>query len=419
MLNSFFTSLDTSKLTRIIGSANESVIFAAPGLRLDVAKALVEVATRLGSEMLIVCLDVSEQSLRLGFGDLSAIKLLNQHNIVINTIDHLRFGLVLSDGKGYSFAPTALYLESEASTALGFNAIKLTHQQALEATTRLSPAAKAIALASISDKQQLSEIENNRPEIPNNPLEIEQIAKLTKALKDAPPLKFDVSRQVRVYSAYLQYVEVSMTGAAIQRLKIAMSEVLQSIGKTDKELEGRFKTSFELIESSNELSSKELEAQLKKIREDFTKPLGRPHGRVMLKSNKELFNQKIEDLKLSLSLHAKSVGENLQASIDKSITDIAEYYLPLVLKNPPDKMRGDLGMFDDENQVLRWLKKQLEKVFPSAEKMLSKMEISVNFKDVTFENLNHEEFLIKIRAAFPHVNWDKAHEEFLAAAECD
>ncbi len=418
-MNSFFTSLDTSKLTRIIRSAGKSVIYAAPGVRLDVAKALVEVATRLGSEMLIVCLDVSEQSLRLGFGDLAAIKLLNQHKIVVNNIDHLRFGLVLIDGEGYSFAPTALFLESEASTELGFNAIELTNQQALEATTRLSPAAKAIALASISNKQQLSVIENNQPEIPNNPLEVEQIVKLTKALQDAPPLKFDVSRQVRVYSAYLQYVEVSMTGAALQRLKIAMPEVLQSIGKADKELEGRFKTSFELIESNNELSSKELEAQLKKIREAFTKPLGKPHGRVMLKSNKDLFNRKIDELKLSLMLHAQTVGENLQASIDKSIAAIADYYLPLVLNNPPDKMRGDLGMLDDENQVLRWLKKQLEKVFPCAEKMLSKMEISVNFKDVTYENLNHSDFLNKIRTAFPYVNWDKAHEEYLAAAESD
>jgi hypothetical protein len=39
------------------------------------------------------------------------------------------------------------------------------------------------------------------------------------------------------------------------------------------------------------------------------------------------------------------------------------------------------------------------------------------YKDVTFETLNREDFLPLIQEAFPAVNWEKAYEEFRAAAE--
>jgi hypothetical protein len=42
---------------------------------------------------------------------------------------------------------------------------------------------------------------------------------------------------------------------------------------------------------------------------------------------------------------------------------------------------------------------------------------SVRYKDVTFETLNREDFLDAIKEAFPHIDWDKAYEEFRAAGE--
>ena len=80
-------------------------------------------------------------------------------------------------------------------------------------------------------------------------------------------------------------------------------------------------------------------------------------------------------------------------------------------------MIGALGMHADDKQILSWITRQLNMVFPSAEKMISKMEISVIHKDVTYENLNDHEFLASVKEAFPDVNWDKAHEEYIAASE--
>ena len=43
--------------------------------------------------------------------------------------------------------------------------------------------------------------------------------------------------------------------------------------------------------------------------------------------------------------------------------------------------------------------------------------IDVNFKDVTYETLNREDFLESVQKAFPNVDWDKAYSEFKAAGE--
>ena len=124
-------------------------------------------------------------------------------------------------------------------------------------------AAKAIALATCKTEEQRQKIVATIPEIPNNLLDKQEIKSIDNSIKKNPLVKFDVTRQVRVYSSYLQYVELSMTGAAIQRQKISMPKSLQALGTAKTELEGRFKTSFDLLAKDNALSSKKLEKELK------------------------------------------------------------------------------------------------------------------------------------------------------------
>ena len=104
-------------------------------------------AKRIGPELIIVCLDFDERVIRMGFGDLAAVKTLRDAGIVVNSTPGLRTGLVIVDHQGYIFTPTALYLEAEDRPAEAPNAMRLSKDQVTEALARLSPAAKAIAIA--------------------------------------------------------------------------------------------------------------------------------------------------------------------------------------------------------------------------------------------------------------------------------
>jgi hypothetical protein len=61
-----------------------------------------------------------------------------------------------------------------------------------------------------------------------------------------------------VFEPYLQYVELSLTGAAIQRHRLAIPASIQKLGGSE-ELENRLRTTFDLIERGSKLSSKPLE----------------------------------------------------------------------------------------------------------------------------------------------------------------
>jgi hypothetical protein len=244
-----------------------------------------------------------------------------------------------------------------------------------------------------------------------------QVSGVAASLKAAPPVSFDVARQVRVYTAYLQYVEMKLTGASIQRRRVAIPESIQNLGGA-KDLEGRLRTTFELIENSSELSSKALDTKLATIRKDFTRSLGKIHGRVVLKSAKPHLEERFSEFRKDLEQHQSKVEAKLQATLDESVSQIDGLYVPAVLAAPPDSMRGSYQTVD-EASARNWLNFELSRVIPKASALIQRMSLDVRYMDVTFETLNRDDFLESLQAAYPTISWDGAHEEFRAAGAVD
>jgi hypothetical protein len=236
-------------------------------------------------------------------------------------------------------------------------------------------------------------------------------------LKEVPPVRFDLARQVRVFEPYLQYVEMSLSGAAIERHRLAIPPEIQRLGGS-KDLEGRLRTTFDLVERTGKLSSKALEDELNEIRRNFTPSLGKDHGRVVLKSAKPHLVKRLEEFRTKLEAHQRAVEAELQQNLDKSRDEIVAYYLPRVIQNPPDSLFGQLlSGTPSEGNARNWLGRVMKGVFPTAKALVHAMKLAVHFKDVTFETLNEPDFLESIKKAFPNIDWDKAYEEFKAAGE--
>ena len=410
-----FCSLTSETIASAIRAAEHSVCYAAPGVQVEPAKAMAEVAALIGPELITVCLDFDERVMRMGFGDLAAVKILRDAGISVSSSPGLRSGLMIVDHQGYIFTPTALYLEADERTTDAPNAMRLSKEQASEALARFSPAAKAIAIAMAKTDEERGRIRDQTVEVPTTPVADQAIAEVERSLTEAPPTRFDIARQVRVFNAYLQYVELSLTGAAIQRHRLAIPPSIQKLGGA-KDLEGRLRTTFDLIEKGGKLSSKALEDRLNEIRKNFTPSLGKDHGRVVLKAAKPHLDERLTEFRADLEKHQKTVGKELQDQLDESRQQIVDYYAPIVVENPPDAMRGQFLKFE-EAEARVWLDRELKRVFPKAETLIQKMQLDVHYKDVTFETLNRDDFVKAIKKAFPHVDWDKAYSEFRAAGE--
>jgi hypothetical protein len=295
------------------------------------------------------------------------------------------------------------------------NAMRLSKDQVSEALARLSPAAKAIAIALAKNEEEKSRIKEQAIEVPVAPVAADQFAAVKRRLEEAPPVRFDIARQVRVFNAYLQYVELELSGAAIQRHRLTIPPSIQKIGGA-KDLEGRLRTTFDLIEKSGQLSSKALEKTLSEIRKHFTPSLGKDHGRVVLKAAKPHLDERLAQFREELKYHQEKVEKKLQGQLDESRKQIVDYFVPQVKASPPDAMRGQFLKIG-EAEARAWLERELDRVFPKAAALIQKMQLDVRYKDVTFETLNRKDFADAVKKAFPYVDWDKAYKEFRAAGE--
>ena len=138
MTTSLFRSLDSMAIAADVQAAQFSVCYAAPGIQEEPANAIADVASRIGADLITVCLDFDERVIRMGFGSLAAVKTLRDAGISVNSTTGLRTGLVIVDHEGYIFTPTALYLEADVRPAEAPNAMRLSKDQVTEALARTS-----------------------------------------------------------------------------------------------------------------------------------------------------------------------------------------------------------------------------------------------------------------------------------------
>lgn len=415
-----FSAFSSGRIAKLILNATTRVVYAAPGIHDEPAAALMELTQGLFSPHLTVSLDFDERTLRMGYGSLEAIELLRKAEIGITHAPGFRSGILIVDDRGWIFTPIARYLEDDPHSDETPNAIELSQAQVESfairfcASTRFEAAHAAHVEKGPDAAAEIAELPH---ELGINQVGHEHFAEVKKAIAVAPPVKFDVVRQVRVFEPYLQYVELKLTGAAIQKHKVRIPTDIQKLGSS-KDLEGRLRTTFDLIEKSSTLSSKDLEGELNEIRKNFTPSLGKNHGRVVLKNAKPLLDRRIAELTAKLEKHQEAVREALEQTLNESRKQVVDYYLPLAEAQPPDSVAGQ-SLLDEVSveQLRKWLDRKLSQAFPSADDLIEAMSLEVSYKDVTFETLNRADFLQSLKEAFPDVDWDKAYHEFRAAGE--
>ena len=152
------------------------------------------------------------------------------------------------------------------------------------------------------------------------------------------------------------------------------------------------------------------------VRDNLTKSLGKKHGRIIRKVALPRLEQRLSELRNKIEAHQKSIKDDLTSVLEKSKKLVIDYYAPLIEKNPPEKLIGIFGK-PTKVDIHAWLDEQLTKGFPVVDKLINKIQLDVQFKDVTFSTLNQSDFLEQIKAAYPEVNWDKTYDEYKAAGE--
>lgn len=413
-----FIALTSKKISENIRDASERVAFVGPSIHFEVAEALCHAAARLGKEKVEVVTDLDEKVFRLGYGSIEAIKILQENDINIRNHTGLRIGLVVCDENAWSFSPVALYIETEPVADDLPNALSLSANEATRLLLRISDSARSEIIRSNTNPQLVEEAKAATVELSQFSDNSKKLAEVCKSLEDAPPVPFDVSRQVQVFEPYIQYVDLKLQGCSIQNHKMQLPPHILGLASS-REVEDRLSTTFNLIEKSSTVSAKHLDDEVRKLRDLFTRSLGKL-GRVLLKSQRKNFDDEVEKIRKQIEIHREKIKNELGGELEKTKAQLIENFLPLVMNRPPKELLFQLsGGSLTGDKAKAWLEWEIGGCIPQADKLITKMELECVFKDVTYETLKDIELMIILKKAFPLVDWDKPFSEFTAAKETE
>lgn len=400
-----FQMLTNDILVDIVSKANQRVIYIAPGIWLNVAKALSKYQRQNEAAALEIILDPNPQVCRLGYGELEAIKHLDAEDIYLRKCPGIRVGLLIVDKEAWFFTPTPQLVEEELTSMSNFspNAVAISLDEANQLLGAIAP--KLVVEELLGKDNKLSVIGVPTPEIAHQTFEPKDLHELEADLEKCPPQQFDLARQVNVYSSYIQFVELNLEGTHLTRHTVSIPQELLNLASSQKDKD-RLKASYQIIKPGSKLSGKEMHEKVKAVRDKYLKSIGNNYGRVILKQHKDAFTKDLIKLQNELNSYKGKVQTNLDKEIKECTKSLKGILGPAIQKNPPDELKYGINTAKpDKATVDKYLDKKLETIIPGAEDFVNDMVIRCQFKDVTYEMLHEDSFIDGLHKAFPYAGW--------------
>jgi len=139
MTEALFVCISDFQISRLISNSMERVALVSPGIGIQTAEALMAARKRLGDQRVFVVVDCDEEVFRLGYGSFEALQKVTESGQQVGQSSGLRIGVLVCDQVAWSFAPTALYVESEVHSNETPNAIVLQADDVERILSRVIP----------------------------------------------------------------------------------------------------------------------------------------------------------------------------------------------------------------------------------------------------------------------------------------
>ena len=442
MSKEVFCHLSLTNIADLIQNSRRKVIIASPGIDDGVASAISNAVMKLGLGSVQVILDVDESNCRAGYGSIDGTMTLVDKGIQIRRCQGLRIGFLLVDDVGFIFGQVPYMVESPSKLTNCPNAVRASPEQirSLEAATRPPPSATDISGQSVvgktpADPHAVSSLpkvgadppDDGRISMPTtdalppaigqtfvSPAEVKRI---DVSIRSNPVQNFDLSRVVNVFAAYIQFVELTVSGANLETHTVKLPPELMTTIK-DRETRDRLTTAFKMVSENSRLSGDTLRAEASAIRKKFIR-VNPTYGGVILKAKREELEADILKLKASLERHKKAVRDRFLKEAAKSKSELVMALWRNVRAQPPADLLIQISNTKPTmDEAKAYLTAKLDDVFPDAEKVCEGMKVDFVTKDVTWETLNSPNFVEWLSKQFPaNAALKKPFEEFRAARE--
>jgi hypothetical protein len=398
-----FTHLSSEFATKLIHEAKSRVIYCAPGIQQPIAAATVNARRQLGRDRVRVILDIDDSTARMGYGDIDAVTLLTESDCDVRIERGLRTSVLICDEVGFAFFTPPMLVELQDDEHIGANAVALVSSQVDAIVASLFPVAG-------SPEQPAPAAQFGAEVLTEKTMEA-----VKTALDANPPQKFDLARKVNVFNAFVEFVELKLTGLHISRHTVQLPQTLLLATKDDATAR-RLLTTFRLVSDDSKVAKEaaEIDQKVRALREMYARSLGDGLGSVILRSKRQRFSNGVDAIQVEIEKFQKKVLDRLEKEIESSRKKLVEGLLPAVKKSPPTALTSQLSGKPTVEILRRYLDDELQRVFPLATALVGEMKLDWIPKGVTYETLSNPDFQKRVREAFPYENWEKPFREFEA-----
>lgn len=410
------TIANDDTIVALINSARSRLVAVSPALSKAVAEALCDRWRELGPEAVTVIIDVDPEVYRLGYGNFQALDILERTAASLGTMvskqQGIRIGLLIADARTMIYSPTPLLIEAGPCYPDNPNAVLLEN----------------------APDQVLQELGHGQNGVKDRQIGMDkatvfEITAISQDLQGNPPQKFDIARTVRVFNAQFEFVEFELKGCYISRRRVPIPNDL--MGLADDNARRLMKSSYGLIDDKGlefhkqgedkgndskkpkVLSETAISDKKNKITTGFLISL-KGYGSVILRSNKDAFVEKVNELRGDVARYQEYVTEHITEGIESNLQSLSNVLLPRVEASPPERWRKFTGGNRSKTDLQRLLEVDLRKAFDAAKKsVVDEMRVNLVFKGVTYESLHDEAFLKIVQEAIPMLQ--SVADEFDAA----
>jgi hypothetical protein len=414
-----FTVASDETLIAMISHAAERLVIVAPGLSLNVAKAL---AKRLTSGKSLtevsITLDTDPEICRLGYGAVEALDLvrpaLEALGCLLQVQAGVRIGLIVADGDVLVYSPTPQLIEAGSTSDAKPNAIRLTGAGPQELA--FACGAKDTDILGFTQEVGLSKVSE------------EAVSQAKASLEENPPRKFDLVRLERVFNYKLEFVEFSVEGCRLNTRVVPLPPSI--LGLAEEGLQERLRNSFRVFEAGVPfsfeiddpdkpgvkitLTEEYFAKEAKLLRKKFI-PLG-SYGNLILKRHKPSLELGVARLRSLLSTYAELVKANITAKITVTRNSLIASLFPRVKAAPPEEWRDRSvdGRLDD-GTIKKLLEEEVNQAFDKVTETFAP-EIVCTFKGVRYETIvDDKEFRKRIAKHFSEQELTKLFSEYDAS----
>ncbi|WP_019341814.1 hypothetical protein [Stutzerimonas stutzeri] len=402
---STFQEVNDASLIKLIGKAQQRVVFVAPGVHQAVAEALGKRLVEIDRLQVTVVIDPDEDVCRIGYGDAKGLELLSSYadrqSFALMAQPGLRVGVLLVDDVTLVWSPTPRSVEA---APLG-NAASPTERSPNGLLLGANPGAQLAHAVSAAGTDTLPFDAEVGVEVVTK----ERVQKTLDGLAKNPPIPVDLARITRVYSTKLQFAEFTVKGAKFSKSQLKVSNDYMNVdiqGELKGLVESRlrafgdfrdeefevpaFNNGNEVFDSSQKrLMEKVSEASLQRQRNElerrylFNVP---GFGRLIAKDDKQDLERLVAAYRVQLEAYSKAIRQRLDAQAGKIIDEAAKLIAERAAR---------AGSKLDEKQLRDSIQKSLDRAKDEVP------EVKLVFKDVTYEQTKNPEFRAKVDKALP------------------